>query len=70
VKKAIQSAGGTFHAFYMTMGRYDGITISEAPNDEAYAKIILAVASGGAVQTETLRAFTEEEYRKIVGSLG
>lgn len=70
VKKAIKSAGGTFHAFYMTMGRYDGITISEAPNDEAYAKIILAVASGGAVQTETLRAFNEEEYRKIVGSLG
>ena len=70
VKKVIQGAGGTFHAFYMTMGRYDGVTVSEAPNDEAYAKIILAVASGGAVQTETLRAFTEEEYRKIVGSLG
>jgi uncharacterized protein with GYD domain len=69
VKKAIKGAGGTFHAFYMTMGQYDGIIISEAPNDEAYAKVILAAAAGGAVQTQTLRAFTEEEYRKIVGSL-
>ena len=69
VKKAIKAAGGTFHAFYMTMGQYDGVTVSEAPSDEAYAKIMLAVGSGGAVQTETLRAFTEEEYRKIVGSL-
>jgi len=70
VKKAIQGAGGKFHAFYMTMGQYDGVTISEAPSDEAYAKIMLAVGSGGAVQTETLRGFTEEEYRKIISSLG
>jgi uncharacterized protein with GYD domain len=69
VKNAIKSAGGTFHAFYMTMGQYDGVTISEAPNDEAYAKIMLAVSSAGAVQTETLRAFTEDEYRKITSSL-
>lgn len=67
VKKAISSSGGKFHAFYMTMGQYDGVVISEAPSDEAYAKVILAAASGGAVQTESLRAFTEEEYRKIVG---
>jgi uncharacterized protein with GYD domain len=70
VKKAVKAAGGTFHSFYMTMGQYDGVTVSEAPSDEAYAKIMLAVGSGGAVQTETLRAFTEDEYRKIIGSIG
>ena len=70
VKKAINSSGGKFQAFYMTMGQYDGVVISEAPSDEAYAKVTLASASGGSVQTESLRAFTEEEYRKIAGSLG
>ena len=56
-------------AFYLTLGQYDGLTISEASNDEAYTKALLGLASAGAIKTETLRAFTEEEYRKLIGSL-
>ena len=51
------------------MGQYDGVTIGEAPSDEAFAKVMLAIASAGAIKTETLRAFTEEEYRKLISSL-
>lgn len=69
VKKAIQSAGGKAKDFYMVMGQYDFVFISEAPNDEAFAKTVLAVASQGNVRTESLKAFTEDEYRKIVGGL-
>jgi uncharacterized protein with GYD domain len=68
-KEAIKTAGGKMHAFYLTMGRYDGVVISEAPSDEAYAKTMLGLASAGAIRTETLRAFTEEEYRKLISSL-
>ncbi len=68
-KEAIKAAGGEMTAFYMTMGQYDAVTISEAPNDETYAKIILGLAAHGAIQTETLRAFTEDEYRKIIAAL-
>jgi uncharacterized protein with GYD domain len=68
-KEAIKAAGGKMQAFYLTMGQYDGVTISEAPSDEAFAKTMLALGSGGAIKTQTLRAFTEDEYRKIVGSL-
>jgi len=45
------------------------IVIVDAPNPETVAKIILATASRGAVSTETLQAFTEEEYRKIISEL-
>jgi uncharacterized protein with GYD domain len=69
VKRAIQAAGGEMYAFYLTMGRFDAVTISEAPNDEIYATTLLAIASAGAIRTETLRAFTEEEYREIIASL-
>lgn len=48
------------------MGPYDIILIIDAPSSETAAKIILAVSSGGAVSTETLAAFSEEEYRKII----
>ena len=69
-KEAIKAGGGKMQAFYLTMGQYDGVTISEAPNDEAYAKTMLALASAGSIKTQTLRAFTEEEYRKLIASLG
>ena len=65
-KAAIKAAGGEMKAFYLTMGGYDAVAISEAPSNEAYAKAILAIASAGAVRTETLCAFPEPEYRKIV----
>ena len=68
-KKAAESAGGKIHAWYLTMGRYDAVLISEFPNDEAGAKFTLSVGAMGNVTTETLKAFTETEYWKIVGGL-
>jgi uncharacterized protein with GYD domain len=68
-KEAVKAAGGEIKAFYLTMGRYDAVVISEAPSDEAYATTILAIAAQGAVRTETLRAFPEDEYRKIIAAM-
>ncbi len=36
---------------------------------EVNAKMVLAIASGGNVRTETHRLFTEDEYRKIISAL-
>ncbi len=68
-RKAFQAAGVTLKDFYMVTGRYDMVIISEATDDISLAKATLSVASKGSVQTETLRAFTENEYRSIIGSL-
>jgi len=68
-KKAAEKAGGKIHAWYLTMGQYDAVLISEFPTDEAGAKFTLAVGALGNVTTETLKAFPEAEYRKIVGGL-
>ena len=51
------------------MGRYDIIIVLEAPDAETVAKWALNLGSKGNVSTETLRAFTEDEYRKIIGTL-
>jgi len=45
------------------------VVISEAPDDETAAKVALAIGSKGAIRTETLRAFPEDEYRKIIAAL-
>ena len=70
-KEALKAVGGKVQAFYLTMGQYDFVVISDAPSDEVHAKTMLALASagGGSVRTETLRAFTEDEYRQIISSL-
>ena len=68
-KKAIKAAGGEIKTYYLTMGSYDAVSIGEASDDATYAKTILSIASKGAIQTETLRAFTEEEYRKIIADM-
>jgi uncharacterized protein with GYD domain len=51
------------------MGQYDAVLISEFPSDEACAKFTLSAGALGNISTETLKAFSEAEYRKIVGSI-
>ena len=68
-KARAKAAGGEMKAFYLTMGHYDAVVIVEAPNDEAAARNLLAAGAQGTVRTETLRAFTEDEFRRMVSSL-
>jgi uncharacterized protein with GYD domain len=68
-KQQFRAAGGELKAFYLVTGQYDAVAISELPNDEAVARLALANAAMGTVRTETLRAFTEDEYRKIIAAL-
>jgi uncharacterized protein with GYD domain len=68
-KKAFQGMGAELKEFYLVMGQYDIILVTEAPNDETVAKIALTLSSLGNVRTESFRAFKEDEYREIVSSL-
>lgn len=68
-KQAFQSMGGEIKAFYLVMGQYDVVAIAEAPDDETAIKLAMATGALGNVRTQTLRAFTEEEYRKMIAEL-
>ena len=68
-RAAFSALGAELKGFFMTMGHYDMVVIAEAPDDATMAKALLAVVSGGGLRTETLKAFTEDEYREIIGSL-
>ena len=68
-KKAFKAGGAEMKEFYLVMGQYDMVVVSEAPDDETASRVALTVGSTGSIRTETLRAFTEDEYRKIVGAL-
>jgi len=68
-RKAYEAAGMKMTDFYMTTGRYDMVAIVEAPDDVTLAKAILVSAAQGNFTTETCRAFTEFEYRQIIGGI-
>ncbi|MEK7407448.1 MAG: GYD domain-containing protein [Acidobacteriota bacterium] len=68
-KQVLQAAGGRLKAFYLTMGQYDIVCVFDLPDDETAAKVALTLGSKGNIRTQTLRAFTEEEYRKIIAGL-
>jgi uncharacterized protein with GYD domain len=68
VNKRVADVGGKVVANYLTMGRFDQIAITEAPDDETAAKLLLIVAGRGNAITETLRAWTMEEARGLVSS--
>jgi len=68
-KQVFQSMGAKLKEFYLVMGEYDAVAVCEGPDDETAAKVALTIGSIGAVRTKTLRAFTEDEYRKIIAGL-
>ena len=68
-QREAERIGGKF-TIYWTFGKYDGVGILEAPNDEAAMEFELRVGSLGNVRTTTLRAFTEEEIARVVNKLG
>ena len=69
VREAFKQAVGHLRDFYLVTGQYDIICIFEAPDDETIARMMLSIGSKGSVRSETIRAFNEDEYRRIIGSL-
>ena len=68
-RKAVEAAGGKWLGWYLTMGQYDFVTITQAPNAQTAASVLLAIGAQGNVSTQTMRAFTEEEFKGLVASL-
>ena len=68
-KKTFEAMGAKIKDFYLVTGKYDMLVIVEAQDDETIAKLALIIGSKGTSRTVTFRAFTEDEYRKIIGAL-
>ena len=66
VAKRVEQAGGKLIGNYVTMGRFDQISVVEAPDDETVARLALIIAGRGNAVTETLRAFSMDEVRDLL----
>jgi uncharacterized protein with GYD domain len=67
--KSAEAAGGKVLGVYLTMGQYDLVAITEAPNDETISAALLNQGMQGNVQSTTLKAFTVDEFAEIIKKL-
>ncbi len=65
----IQKLGGRMIGAWLTMGEYDQVIIAEFPNDEVAARMALEVGRSGNVTSQSMRAFSEEEFARIVSQM-
>jgi uncharacterized protein with GYD domain len=66
----LRSMGVAFTDIYWTLGAHDLVGIVDAPDDETLAAGLLAVAAQGNIRTTTLRAFSPDEMRGVIGKVG
>ena len=66
---ALKAAGGRLVGFYLVMGQFDYIVITEAPDDQTAARLILGTIAQGSMRTQTMRAFPREEFENIAKGL-
>ena len=69
VRDMAKKFGVTVKDVYWTLGRHDVVGIFEAPDDASVTAFALAIAGGGNVRTETMRAFSRDEMNGILHKL-
>ncbi len=68
-KKLMESLGGALKVFYYTLGRYDFVAITEAPDLNSALKGAMMIGGEGSVRTETLVAYPAEKGAEIIKSI-
>jgi uncharacterized protein with GYD domain len=61
-------AGVKIEGQYWTIGAHDGVLIITADSEEKALHCLAELASQGNVRTETMQAFVDKEFDRIVGA--
>lgn len=68
-RQMAEELGGRIEQFYLTMGSYDIVAITEFPDDATAATFVLRVGALGNIKATTLKAFQEDAYRMIIDAV-
>lgn len=69
IKKIQAKNGAKLLCAYATLGRYDFVTVLEAPDDKTAIKLSAEIGSKGNLKIETLPAIPIEEFAKMTKEL-
>jgi len=68
-RTAAEKLGGKVVGMWVTMGQYDGVIVLDMPSEQAATLFALGMARQGAATTQTMRAFSEDEFAQLVAKL-
>ena len=68
-KQMAKTFGATVKDVFWTQGRYDVVTIVEAPEESSAMSLSLSLGALDNVCTESLRAFSAADMATIVGNM-
>jgi uncharacterized protein with GYD domain len=66
----VEKAGGKVVNLYWTLGEYDLVSITEAPDAETATAVLLQVGALGNVRSATMQAFDRDAFQAIVAKTG
>jgi uncharacterized protein with GYD domain len=66
-QEQFQQIGVNFVDVYWCLGGHDIVAVMDAPDDESLAAALLAVGAQGNIRTQTMRAFSRDEMRGVIG---
>ena len=69
VKEIGKKHGVIVTQMYWTLGQYDIVAVLEAPDDAAITAFGLSVGKIGNVRTQTLRAYSADDMKGILGKV-
>ena len=68
-KQMAKTFGVTVKEIFWTQGRYDIVTVVEAPDELSATALNLSLSALGNIRTESLRAFSSAEMMNIVAKM-
>jgi uncharacterized protein with GYD domain len=68
-KEMAKKHGVTVKDIYWTQGQYDIVSITEASDELAATALALTIGGLGNIRTQTLRAFSADDMKTIIGKI-
>jgi len=65
-RAALATRGIDLKDVYWTIGGYDLVCVAEAPDDAGLSSALLALGAQGNLRTTTMRAFTAQEFSRVI----
>lgn len=67
--EAAEKLGGHLTTILWTQGAYDLVTITDFPDEESAQVFLLSLAASGNIRTQTLRAFSASDMKRVIDRL-
>jgi uncharacterized protein with GYD domain len=69
ITKAVKKIGVSVRDVYWTLGRFDGVLIFDAPDEETATAALMTIGRMGNVRSHTMRAFGRDEIDGILAKV-